>query len=99
MTDRIRDFALVIGHTWRCYECRELLIEDAVRTCRGYKLSDDERVMAAELVEETFNTVEKLAEKTGITTKELEKAIDHPHARLRHLGVYKSGHDYIQRTG
>lgn len=99
MTERIRDFALVIGHVWRCYECREQLIEDSVRTCRGYKLSDAERIMAGKLTDESFNTVERLAKGTGITKKELEIAIEHPHARLRHLGVYKSGRSYIQRSG
>lgn len=98
MTDRVRDFALVIGHTWRCYECREQLIEDSVRTCRGYKLSETERTLVGELTDESFNTVTKLASETGIATQELETAIDHPHARLRHLGVYKSGRDYIQRS-
>ena len=30
-----------------------------------------------------------LATATDLTTAEIEQAIDHPHARLRHLGVYK----------
>lgn len=97
MTERIRDFALVIGHTWRCYECRDSLLADPVRTCRGYKLTEAERMMASVLTEDSFSTVMVLAEETGLTTQELEQAIDHPHARLRHLGVYKSGRDYIQR--
>lgn len=97
MSERIRDFALVIGHTWRCYECRESLLADSVRTCRGYKLSEAERMMASLLTDESFNTVMNLAVETGFTTQELETAIDHPHARLRHLGIYKSGNSYIQR--
>lgn len=98
MTERIRDFALVIGHVWRCYECRDRLIEDSVRTCRGYKLTEAERIMASTLTDESFSTVMILAQETGLSTQDLEKAIDHPHARLRHLGIYKSGHSYIQRA-
>ncbi len=87
---RLRDFALIAGHTWRCYECRDLLLESPEKTCRGYKLSESEKESAQELQEENFQTVMALSEATGLTVRELEEAIDHPHARLRHLGSYRS---------
>lgn len=90
MTTRIRDFALVIGHAWRCYDCRDGLLFDPTRAWMGYKLSDVERKRALDLTDDSFRTVMVLAEATGLSVKELEAAIDHPHARLRHLGVSKS---------
>ena len=90
MTSRLRDFALIAGHTWRCYECRDLLLEAPEKTCRGYKLTEEEKESALELTEAHFQTVMALAEATQLTVKELEEAIDHPHARLRHLGVYRN---------
>lgn len=87
MQERIRDFALVAGHAWRCYECREALLAEPNRMWMGYKLSEQERDRAHQLSQESFRTVMDLAEATGLTVRELEQAIDHPHARLRHLGV------------
>ena len=97
MTTRLRDFALIAGHTWRCYECRDLLLENAERTCRGYKLSQEEKESATELTDDNFQTVMALSEATGLTVKELEEAIDHPHARLRHLGSYRSREYFVNR--
>ena len=88
-TERVRDFALVLGHAWRCYECRDALLADPERAWMGYKLSDAERRFAYSLTEESFQTVMQLAEETGLSVRELEAAIDHPRARLRHVGVYK----------
>lgn len=89
MNGRIQDFALVVGHAWRCYECRDKLLLDPQSTWRGYKLSDAQRHRAMSLTEEAFQTVMALAEATELTVAEIEYAIDHPHARLRHLGIYK----------
>lgn len=97
MSSRLRDFALIVGHTWRCYECRDLLLESPHRTCRGYKLSDQEKKSAVELADEHFRTVMDLADATGLSVKELEQAIDHPHARLRHLGIYRNRDFFIGR--
>ena len=97
MQARLRDFALIVGHTWRCYECREILLEAPGRTCRGYKLTEEEKESADELTDEHFRTVMDLADATGLSVKELEEAIDHPHARLRHLGSYRSKEYFINR--
>jgi len=90
MHRRIRDFALVVGHAWRCYECRDALLADPDKSWVGYKLTDDERERALQLSNESFRTVMALADATGLTVREIELAIDHPRARLRHIGVYKS---------
>ncbi|MEM7128331.1 MAG: hypothetical protein AAF702_18510 [Chloroflexota bacterium] len=97
MSTRLRDFALIVGHTWRCYECRDLLIESPERTCRGYKLTEQERESAEALTDDHFRTVMDLADATGLSVQDLEKAIDHPHARLRHLGSYRSREYFINR--
>jgi len=97
MPGRIRDYALVIGHCWRCYECRENLLADPETAWRGYKLTMEQRTLALELVDEHFATVMTLAAATGLSVQELEEAIDHPHARLRHLGVRKGDYYQINR--
>lgn len=97
MSTRLRDFALIIGHTWRCYECRDLLLEDPERTCRGHKLSEAEKESAQELTEDDFQTVMALSQATGISVKDLEEAIDHPHARLRHLGSRRNREFFVGR--
>lgn len=97
MDVRIRDFALVIGHTWRCYECREALLSDPEKAWIGYKLTAEERERALALSDESFRTVMELAQATGLTTRLIEQAIDHPRARLRHLGVYKGDYSSIHR--
>lgn len=86
---RIQDFALVVGHAWRCYECRAKLLTTPQSMWSGYKLSDAQRGKAMSLTDDSFQTVMALAEATELTVSEIEEAIDHPHARLRHLGVYK----------
>lgn len=94
MTSRISDFALIAGHTWRCYECRDILLAHPEKTCRGYKLTDGEKEAVGELSEDDYQTVMALAEATGVQVRDLEQAIDHPHARLRHLGSYRN-HNYF----
>jgi hypothetical protein len=89
MSGRVQDFALVIGHVWRCHHCREALMERPEVTWLGYKLSEEQRAAIRELTDESFQTLMRLADATGLTTKELEAAIEHPRARLRHLGSVK----------
>jgi hypothetical protein len=55
----------------------------------GYKLSETQREVLATISEEDFRTMMHLAEITGLTMREIEMAIDHPRARLRHLGSVK----------
>jgi len=92
MTGRVRDFALIIGHAWRCTSCRERLLAEPATVCIGYKLLETERQSIENLVDGSFHTVMRLASETGLTTQELEQAIDHPRARLRHLGSYLPEH-------
>ena len=96
MSDRVQDFALIIGHVWRCTGCREALMEKPETTWLGYKLSDNQRDRIRDLTDEAFHTLMKLADATGLSTKELEAAIEHPRARLRHLGSVKG--DYYHRA-
>jgi 3'-phosphoadenosine 5'-phosphosulfate sulfotransferase len=85
MSTRVRDFALLIGHAWRCTRCRETLLEAPTAAWVGFKLDDEQRECILSLTDESFHTVTKLAELTNLTVRELDEAIDHPRARLRHL--------------
>lgn len=85
MPTRVRDFALLIGHAWRCTRCRAILLEDPTAACIGYKLDDAQRESILKLTDESFHTVTKLAEVSGLPMRELDEAIEHPRARLRHL--------------
>lgn len=89
MTVRVTDFALMIGHVWRCTTCRRALIDNPTFMWIGYKLTDDQRTCINELDDEDFHTIMGLAAVTGLTVKEIDAAIDHPRARLRHLGSVK----------
>jgi hypothetical protein len=89
MTVRVTDFALIIGHVWRCTGCRNALLSNPSLMWIGYKLSEDQRTCITNLNDEDFHTVMHLAEVTGLTVKEIDAAIDHPRARLRHLGSVK----------
>ncbi len=85
MQTRVRDFALLIGHAWRCTRCRTLLLEEPTAAWIGYKLDDSQREAILSLTDDSFNTVAKLAEAAGLPVRELDEAIEHPRARLRHL--------------
>lgn len=86
---RVSDYALIIGHTWRCGSCRERLLETPETLWLGYKLSEFQREQIVELTSESFGTMMSLAEATSLAMDEIEAAIDHPRARLRHLGVQR----------
>lgn len=96
MAERVQDFSLLIGHAWRCINCRDALLENPDLTWVGYKLSEDQRERIRKLTDESFQTMAKLVEATGLTARELEAAVEHPRARLRHLGSNRS--DYFFRT-
>ena len=96
MDRRISDFALMMAHAWRCAECRNDLIEKPELTWIGYKLSADQRESVLEMTHDSFHTVNRMAEATGLDIEELQLAIDHPRARLRHLGSIK-GEYFSQR--
>jgi hypothetical protein len=98
MSVRVTDYALIIGHVWRCANCRESLLTNPETTWLGYKLSEEQRGCIRELVDDSFQTLMRLTEATGLTAKEIEAAIEHPRARLRHLGSVK-GDYYLRLSG
>lgn len=89
MSVRVTDFALIIGHVWRCTSCREALLRQPSLMWIGYKLSEQQRTCISNLGEDDFHTIMHLAEVTGLSVPEIDAAIDHPRARLRHLGSVK----------
>jgi hypothetical protein len=95
MSTRLTDFALLMGHVWRCLDCRELLMSNPELYWIGFKLNDEQKEAIRHLTDESFQTLLRLSEVTGLSTHELEEAVDHPRARLRHLGVVK--YDYRSR--
>ena len=99
---RVTDFALIIGHVWRCTSCRDALLTTPETTWIGYKLSDWERECIQDMDDVDFQTIARLAETTGLGADEINAAIDHPRARLRHLGSvkgdsYYSSYDSVRR--
>lgn len=82
---RVRDYLILIGHTWICLECRSILLENTEATLIGHKLSEFERERLLELKDESFRTVMDLEAATGLTADEIYQAVDHPRSRLRHL--------------
>lgn len=95
MSTRLQDFALMIGHVWRCNQCRDELLAKPETLWLGYKLSDDQKARIRALDDDAFASMLRLAEATGLDSKEIEAAIEHPRARLRHLGSVRG--DYFQR--
>jgi 3'-phosphoadenosine 5'-phosphosulfate sulfotransferase len=91
---RVQDFALLLGHLWRCSACRESLLAQPELFWVGYKLDQAQRDCIKSLSDESFHTVVRLAEVSGLSVNELYVAIDHPRARLRHL----DGHRYDFRV-
>lgn len=86
---RVRDYLILLGHTWICDRCRQRLLADPDTLLIGHKLSEDERERMHALEEESYRTMMDLAAAAGISMDELRAAIDHPRSRLRHLGVYR----------
>ena len=89
MSGRVHDYALLVGHVWRCTACRGSLLNEPEKAWIGCKLSDDQRQHILDLTDDSFSTVMELSDATGLSVRELEEAIDHPRARLRHLGVVR----------
>lgn len=90
MPERVRDFALLLGHVWRCTSCRNALFERPEIVLVGYKLDETQRACMLRLTEDSFQTMMKLAKESGLSDRELNEAIDHPRARLRHLNGLKA---------
>lgn len=98
MSRRVTDYALLLGHAWRCSACRASLLADPGATWIGFKLSEEQRERILAMDEDDYQTVEALARAAGLTMDELYEAIDHPRARLRHLGSVKGDAFYINRS-
>lgn len=88
---RVRDFLIIIGHTWMCLDCRSKLLEHPEATLVGHKLSEFERERLLKLTDSSFRTMMDLEAATGLTADEVTLAIDHPRSRLRHLGTRVRG--------
>ena len=88
---RVRDFLILIGHTWICLDCRTKLLENTEATLIGHKLTEFERERLMELTENSFRTMMDLEAATGLTADEVTLAIDDPRSRLRHLGTRMRG--------
>ena len=86
---RVRDYLILLGHTWICDRCRRQLLDNPDGMLIGHKLSEEEREHIHALVEESYRTMMDLAAAADISMDELREAIDHPRSRLRHLGVYR----------
>ncbi len=89
LNHRVRDYLILIGHTWICTECRQRLLGDPDTMLIGHKLSTEERMRLEELSDGSYRTMMDLAEATDLSMDDLRLAIDHPRSRLRHLGVYR----------
>lgn len=96
MSERVQDFAILIGHAWRCMECREALLEKPEQTVVGFKMSSEQRERLLELSDDSFQTMERLSKDTGLSQSEINAGIEHPRARLRHFGSRKG--DYYIRS-
>ena len=88
---RVRDFLILIGHTWMCLDCRRMLLENPEATLIGHKLSEFEREKVLNLTDSSYRTMMDLEEATGLTADEVALAVDHPRSRLRHLGTRVRG--------
>ena len=88
---RVRDFLILIGHTWMCLDCRSKLLENPEATLVGHKLSEFEREKLLALTDSSYRTMMDLEAATGLTADEVSLAIDHPRSRLSHLGTRVRG--------
>lgn len=88
---RVRDFLILIGHTWMCLDCRRKLLEHPEATLIGHKLSEFERERVMKLTDSSYRTMMDLEAATGLTAEEVSLAVDHPRSRLRHLGTRVRG--------
>ena len=85
MSERIRDYLIVVGHLWIGDECRDAFFKNPSSVLIGFKLSQDEKERLHKLTEASFSSMELLVEATGLHYDELREAIDHPRSRMRHL--------------
>lgn len=97
MSKRVSDYALLLGHAWRCVDCRQDLLRDPNTTMIGYKISEEQRELVRSFDDLCFQTVDRLADAAAIDADELHGAVDHPRARLRHLGSVKGERYHISR--
>ncbi|MBP7963472.1 MAG: hypothetical protein KBG20_13180 [Caldilineaceae bacterium] len=89
MSERIRDYLIVVGHLWIGDECRDAFFKNPNSVLIGFKLTQDEKERLHKLTDASFSSMELLVEATGLEYDELREAIDHPRARMRHLTTRK----------
>ena len=92
---RISDFDVAVGHLWHCDQCRRSFLSDPSSVMIGLKLSPDQRNVLNNLAAEPETLLDRLQHAWPTDDAAFERAINHPRARLRHLGrsrpVYMPG--------
>lgn len=76
---------IVAGHAWLCSTCRSKLLADLDGVLIGQGLSAEERKLLSQLTSSDWATAGSLAQALGVARCDLEKAMNHPRCRLRHL--------------
>lgn len=83
--DRTSDLAILLSHAIQCEPCRDRLLVEPERVVVGRKISNEQRARLGQLTPEDFENSGALAAATGIDIAELQAALDHPRARMRHF--------------
>jgi len=76
---------IVAGHAWQCPACRRKLQADREGVLIRQGLTSEERELLGQLAPDDWATIGSLAQALGVARCELEKAMNHPRCRLRHL--------------
>jgi len=85
MTNINERVLIVAGHAWQCPTCRRKLLADPEGVLIRQGLSAEERKLFGQLTPGDWATVGSLAQALGVARCELERAMNHPRCRLRHL--------------
>ena len=76
---------IAVGHAWQCPSCRRKLLADTNAVLMRQGLSSEERKQVSQLTPDDWVTVGALAQALGVARCDLDKALNHPRCRLRHL--------------
>lgn len=87
---RVSDYQILVGHLWQCVECREAFLANPQAMLVGLKLSDEQKNILHEFSKTPFKLLERLHSENGLTEAAFQVAVNHPRARLRHLGTRKA---------
>jgi hypothetical protein len=80
-----QELLIIIGHAWQCLDCRRLLLETPDKALRGRPLTADERKRLTALEAQHFVNLTNLAQMLGVQVNDLNTAMNHARARLRHF--------------